>query len=43
MGGKDEGKKVLRCLKGKAKTAYGHHWRYVDDESNSKAQKEEER
>ena len=21
----------------------GHHWRYVDDESNSKAQKEEER
>ena len=30
MGGKD-GKRVWACLNGNAKTAYGHHWRYVDE------------
>lgn len=30
-------------MKGKAKTAYGHHWRYVEDGTNSEGQKKEER
>lgn len=38
MGGKS-GEYVSQCAQGKAKTVYGHHWRYIDDDGmNSKDQ-----